>query len=162
MALPQPVLAPAALELELALNQRLNLAPRDGNRAPETLDALLEIDADAVRLAGFAMGHRVLAVHWDGASIVEQRAPELPPQVDAARILRDVLYVLAPAPALQAALPEGWRVEDSTTRRDLLRGARLAVRIHYTASPRWTGTIVLDNLAEGYRLDIESANGSAP
>lgn len=155
--LPQPMLSPATLELELAVSQRLRLSPRDGSRAPETLDARLEIDAEAVRLAGFAMGHRVLAVHWDGTELTQQRAPELPPQVDAARILRDVLYVLAPARALQAALPKGWQVQDSPAHRELLHGTQPAVRIDYTASPRWAGVIVLDNIAEGYRLEIKSA-----
>jgi hypothetical protein len=156
-ALPQPILSPAALDLELAVSQRLSLAPRDGSRPPEPLDALLEIDADAVRLAGFAMGHRVLAVHWDGTELVQQRAPELPPQVDAKRILRDVLYVLAPAPALQATLPKGWHLRESADHRELLHGTRTVVQIEYASSPRWAGRIVLDNIAEGYRLEIESA-----
>ncbi len=154
--LPQVAITPAQLQMDESLAQRLSLAARDGSRAAEHFDTLLEINANALRLAGFALGRRVLMLHWDGAHLDEQRAPELPPQVQSQRILRDVLFVFAPTHILQAALPQGWHVADANQHRELTHGKRLAARINYTATPRWRGTLVFDNLAEGYRLQIEA------
>ncbi|MEZ4616953.1 MAG: DUF3261 domain-containing protein [Caldilineaceae bacterium] len=124
--LPQPMLS-RHTGTGTGRQPRLSFPHATAAALRKPLDARLEID-EAVRLAGFAMGHRVLAVHWDGTELTQQRAPELPPQVDAARILRDVLYVLAPARALQAALPKGWQVQDSPAHRELLPGTQAVDR----------------------------------
>lgn len=154
-ALPQPRLAPAALALDVSLSQRLRFVHERAG-VDETLDAQLEIDADALRLAAFALGQRMLSLHWDGERLDAHRGLQLPEAVDAERILRDIEYAYAPTEALQAVLPKGWSVRDRGARRELSHGRSSAIVIDYATMPRWHGAVVLDNRYEGYRLDIET------
>lgn len=159
LRIPEPRLSPAAFGATISLAQRLvferaNAAPDEPVRS---LDAQLEIDATGVRLAGVAMGQRILTLGWDGNTLDVQRHPQLPAQVDPARVLRDVQYAYWPTDALRAALPQGWTLDDSGQYRQLLHDGRLAIGIRYRAEPRWAGTLELDNRVEGYRLGIESS-----
>ena len=58
--------------------------------------------------------------------------------------------------ALQAALPEHWRVVDRGNERELRHGRTSAIRIRYATMPPWDGAVRLDNRVEGYRLDIDT------
>ncbi|WP_315384024.1 DUF3261 domain-containing protein [Microvirgula aerodenitrificans] len=163
-AVPPLQLAPATLGSSLTLVQRLTVlkVPRNGGEAASTgrsIDVLLELDPARVRLAGFVMNQRVLTLDYDGKTLRSQRHPLLPMEVDAAHVLRDVQLVYWPASALQAALPPGWTLDESERARVLRsRDGRAVVNIRYAASaPRWIGTAELDNVAEHYRLRIESA-----
>ncbi len=156
LTLPEPRLAPAAMAVDLALSQRLCIRRTATEQPCEPIEARLEVDAQALHLAGFALGQRVLVVHWDGARLQTQRTPQLPPSADAERILRDIQYVYAPLAALQAALPEHWRVVDRGNERELRHGRTSAIRIRYATMPPWGGAVRLDNRVEGYRLDIDT------
>jgi len=161
--LPSLQLPPAALGTSLSLTQRLTVT-----RAPSaaeaymsmptthSLDVLLEIDSAAVHLAGFALGQRVLTLAWDGQTLESTRHPMLPAAVDAAKVLRDVQLVYWPAASVQAALPDGWTLEDAGTDRRLSHDGKLAATIHYETEPRWAGNARLDNRLEDYHLLIES------
>lgn len=155
--LPEPRLAPATLGATISVAQRLRFetatAP-DG--ATPGIDAQLEVDADSLRLAGIAMGQRVLTLQWDGHELASQRHPQLPPQVDPARVLRDIQYAYWPGDVLRRALPPGWSLDDGDDLRTLRHGQRTLLSIRYTAQPRWAGNAVLDNVAERYRLAIQS------
>lgn len=150
IALPPLQLPPAALAQPLALQQRLVF--RYGNHR-STLDALLEADADEVRLAVQALGQTGVTLRWDGRTLQQQRAPWLPPQVRAERVLDDLQFALWPAAAVRAALPAGWTlVEQDATRQLEHDGRAWLVLERHDASHQ-----TLRNLAEGYALDIESA-----
>ena len=157
--IPEPRLSPQSFGGEVSLAQRLSFERAEGvpGNAPRTLDVLLEVDAAQVRLAGIAMGQRVLSLRWDGTTLDVQRHPLLPMQVDPARVLRDIQYAFWPTAALQAVLPAGWQLRDEPRRRELLRGDSLVLRIDYESdAPRWQGTVKLDNKLERYRLEIRS------
>ncbi len=155
--LPALALAPAAFGGTIGLAQQLRFARLDGAAmGAKPLDAALEIDAEHVRLAALALNRRVLTLSWDGRALEVERDPQLPPQVDPARVLRDVQLVLWPAAAIAAALPPGWTLHESGLRRELRHGETVAVAIAYAATPAWAGTIVLENRHEGYRLTIDS------
>lgn len=155
--LPELALAPAAFDGTVSLAQRLTFARLDGRSvAAHPLDALLEIDAGAVRLAALALSRRILSLTWDGKRLDVDRDPQLPPQVDPARVLRDVQLVLWPAAAIRAALPAGWTLREAERQRELLHGERVAVAIRYATASRWAGEVVLENRHEGYRLTIAS------
>lgn len=155
--LPALALAPAAFGGTIGLAQQLRFARLDGAAvAAKPLDAMLEIDPERVRLAALALNRRVLTLSWDGRELTVERDPQLPPQVDPARVLRDVQLVLWPVAAIEAALPAGWSVHESGQRRELRRGERVAVSVDYAGTPAWAGTIVLENRHEGYRLTIVS------
>lgn len=155
--LPALALAPAAFGGTIGLAQQLRFARLDGAAVgAKPLDAALEIDAERVRLAALALNRRVLTLNWDGRALEVERDPQLPPQVDPARVLRDVQLVLWPAAAISAALPAGWTLHESGLRRELRHGQTVAVAISYAATPAWAGAIVLENRHEGYRLTIDS------
>jgi hypothetical protein len=156
---PQPArlglrLAPSALGESISVQQHLTV--ERGGRTDE-LDAALEADANQLDLVGLAFGQRVLSLRYDGKAITEWRHPMLPAQVRAEDVLEDLQLTLWPAAAVAAALPPGWRVEDDGLRRTLYLQDAVVATISYSAMPRWSGTVVLDNLRYKYRLTIQSA-----
>jgi hypothetical protein len=153
--LPPLRLAPAALGHELSLQQKLHF--RFGAEQRE-LDALLEVDAAEVRLAVQALGQTGVSLRWDGSELTQQRASWLPRAVRSDRVLDDLQFVLWPAEAIRAALPADWRLEEQAGARRLLRGET----VWLSASPLDPQRVRLENFAEGYSLEIESADLGAP
>lgn len=156
VSLPRFALAPASFNHAVSLTQRLSFHHDADPEGPRSLEALLELDAASLRLAGFAVGQRVFTLVWDGHTLEESRAPQLPADLHSGRIVSDIQLVYWPAEVLRSALPAGWVLEDSPGRRALLRQGRAWVTIRYDADPRWTGRAELLNSAEHYRLIIDS------
>lgn len=156
--LPSPLpplrLAPALLgEARIALSQRLTVSRLDRPEAPaQQVEMQLQLDATGLLLAGFALGQRVLLMQWDGSDLQVQRHPRLPPEVDVGRMLRDLCLVFWPVEAVNAALPAGWTWIETSQGRALNQDhtTRLSVQ-----RPR-EGVVEIINIAEGYRLLIES------
>lgn len=150
---PEPPLlrlAPAALGRTLNAQQALVVtAP---GRAPQRAEALLEADAQAVRLAVFGLGQTAARLEWDGRELHEQRAPWWPAAVSGARILNEMQLSLWPAEAVRAALPAGWTLEDDGATRRLLWDGRAVITVNREAG----GRLELVNERDGYRLRIES------
>jgi hypothetical protein len=71
-------------------------------------------------------------------------------------VLEDLQLTLWPKDAIAAALPTGWTIEDDGLRRTLYMNGTAVTVIDYQAMPRWSGTVVLDNLRYHYRLTIQS------
>jgi hypothetical protein len=154
--LPLLAMAPAALGRELAVQQRLHFAFGAQQR---DLEALLEVDADEVRLAVQALGQAGVRLSWDGRTLQQQRAPWLPPQVRGERVLSDLQFTLWPAEAIRAALPAPWTLDTANGERRLLRDGNAWLLVQDQGAGRYR----LDNRAEGYTLQIESAgNEGAP
>jgi hypothetical protein len=148
---PQPELqlAPAALPGGLALQQRLTF--QHGERS-DTFDALVEADAQSLRIVVHAQGQVALRVAWDGATLAETRAAWLPPELRSARVLGDLQFVFWPADAIAAALPPGWRLHDADGGRNLYFGDELVARATWPSA----GVAVLQNRRDGYTLRIQS------
>ncbi len=155
LSLPELRLVPAAMAMDISLAQRLSFDRGAQQAVSPVIDAQLEIDADAIRFAGFAAGQRMLTFTWDGRRLAQQRSPQLPEHVRAEPILRDIQLVHAPIDLLRAALPEGWTVDGTSTSRELSYRGGVAVAIEYKA------TVILDNRIEHYRLTIESTDADA-
>ena len=147
--LPPLRLSPASLPAPLALQQQLHF--RFGSHERD-LDALLEADAQQVQLAVQAMGQTGVRLQWDGKQLTQQRAPWLPPQVRAERVLDDLQFALWPTEAIAAALPAGWQVADDGRLRTLTRDGHTWLQLERMDD----GSVQLDNRAEGYALRIES------
>lgn len=147
--MPSLQLAPSALGGTLALQQRLVFAH---GQHSDTVDALLEADADGVRVVLHQQGQVMLRLAWDGETLQQDRAPGLPEALSAQRVLADLQLVHWPAPAIRAALPTGWQLQD------IPQGRRLLHLGETVATVRWSGDHVarLENHTEGYRLDISS------
>lgn len=154
--LPELRLPPAALGAAVSLTQRLTFAHDADPGGPRSLEALMEVDAEELRLVGLAMNHRVFTLSWNGTALQEERDPRLPAQFQAAWVLRDVQLVYWPADAVRAALPAGWTLEDGPGLRTLSKNGREWVTVRYDGEPRWAGRTQLTNLSEHYRLTIDS------
>ncbi len=99
-----PLLPPAAFGSEAIGVQRLTLS-REAGGAKLMLDAVVEVDAMELRVAGMLLGQRILLLGWDGKALQEQREPVVPQALDGRAILRDLQLVYWPAAAIRAALP---------------------------------------------------------
>lgn len=149
--LPPLRLSPASLPAPLALQQQLHF--RFGSHERD-LDALLEADAQQVQLAVQAMGQTGVRLQWDGQQLTQQRAPWLPPQVRAERVLDDLQFALWPVAAIAQVLPPEWSVHDDGRRRELRHGDRAWLVLERAQD----GLLRLDNQAERYTLEIRSAD----
>lgn len=147
--LPRLRLAPAALPAPLALQQHLHFSY---GRQQRDLDALLEADHSHVQLAVQAMGQMGVRLSWDGRTMKQQRAPWLPPQVRASRVLDDLQFSLWPSSAVAAVLPAGWSVMDDGRQRRLCHQGRTWLLLQRESG----GSMTLSNFVEGYALRIES------
>ena len=156
---PPPVrlglkLAPAALGQSVSVQQHLKVERK--GRIDE-LDAAIEIDAEQVQMVGLAFGQRVLTVNYDGKELTSWRHMMLPKQVRPEDVLEDLQLTLWPAQAIERSLPPGWRIVDAGLQRTLYLNDVIVSSITYTGMPRWSGTVILNNLRYDYRLTIESA-----
>ena len=147
-------LAPSALGEAISLQQHLTV--ERGGRIDE-LDAAIEVDASHVEMVGLAFGQRVLSVDYDGKTLKTWRHVMLPAQVRGEDVLEDIQLALWPVEAVAASLPAGWRIEEAGMLRRLYLGQELVTTVAYSATPRWSGTIKMDNLRYKYRLTIQSA-----
>jgi hypothetical protein len=146
-------LAPDTLGASIARQQHLKV--ERGERIDE-LDAALEVDPDHLQLVGLAFGQRVLSLSYDGKELQSWRHVMLPSQVRAEDVLEDLQLTLWPKDAIANALPAGWTIEDNGLRRTLLMNGTVVTVIDYSTMPRWSGTVVLENLRYQYRLTIQS------
>jgi hypothetical protein len=152
---PVVLLGTDMLEQPLALQQRLTVTA-----AGRTLqfDMALEADRDGVRMALLDMGQAVARLEWDGRQLTERRAPGWPAQVRSDRILADLQLVHWPVQALQSALPLGWTLTSDAGGRTLRHSGHAIVRVRFPAPM----VAELDNLADGYRVRVESRAMGTP
>lgn len=163
-AAPTPLLPPTTLPLlrlplaalgaaHFELSQRLSVTPLEPPDAPpQQVDVQLQLDASGLRLAGFALGHRVLLMQWNGTTLEVQRHARLPAEVDTDHVLRDLCLVFWPAEAVRAALPAGWAWVDADGVHALRRGDTTWLTVRRSGERN----VEIINTAEGYRLLIES------
>lgn len=147
-------LAPAALGAAISVQQHLKVE-RDGRI--DELDVALQVEPEALDAVGLAFGQRVLSLHYDGKELTSWRHVMLPSQVRADDVLEDMQLTLWPADAIAQALPAGWRIAERDGRRTLYLDEQAVMLIDYSGQPRWSGTVVLENLRYHYRLTIQFA-----
>jgi hypothetical protein len=147
-------LPPAALGQSISVQQHLKV---ERNGRTDDLDVALQVEPEAIDVVGLAFGQRVLTLHYDGKELTSWRHMMLPSQVRAEDVLEDMQLTLWPADAIAAALPPGWRVAEQGARRTLYLDDKPVMEIAYSGSPRWSGTVVLENLRYHYKLTIQFA-----
>jgi hypothetical protein len=146
-------LAPASLGQPLNLQQHLTL------QAPghdQQLDVLLEADEHHVRMGVVAMGQVAARLDWDGVTLAEEKAPWWPQAVSGSRILSDLQLTLWPVAAIQAALPAGWRLDETGDLRTLTQDGAVVTVITRTGPQ----VVELDQRREHFKLKIESRDMS--
>jgi hypothetical protein len=147
-------LPPAALGTSISVQQHLKV---ERNGRTDDLDVALQVEPEAVDVVGLAFGQRVLTMHYDGKELTSWRHVMLPSQVRPEDVLEDIQLTLWPAEAVAAALPAGWRVAEQGKTRTLYLADEPIMRIAYSGDPRWSGTVVLENLRYHYKLTIQFA-----
>lgn len=147
-------LAPAALGATISVEQHLKV---ERNGRIDELDVALQVEPEALDMVGLAFGQRVLTLRYDGKELTSWRHVMLPSQVRAEDVLEDMQLTLWPAEAIAAALPAGWRIAEQGARRTLYLDEQPIMLIDYSGQPRWSGTVVLENLRYHYRLTIQFA-----
>jgi hypothetical protein len=147
-------LPPAAFGRTLSLQQHVQV---EQGAQKADFEAVLDITPDTVTLVGLAFSQRVFTLKYDGVKLQESRSRMLPKEVHAADVLSDLQLALWPAEVVQRALPGGYTLRDSSGTRTLFEGDSLRSTISYTGSPRWAGTITMQNVQYNYRLTIRSA-----
>lgn len=150
LATPSLRLPPSALPQPLVLQQRLTFVHGDRR---ESVDAMVESDADGTRLVIHAQGQVALRLEWDGKELKQQRAPWLPAALDGERVLTDLQLVYWPLAAICAALPPGWTLAEADGRRVLRKGDTTVATVEYPQPLHAR----LEQRALGYTLDIESS-----
>ena len=148
-AMPALRLAPAALARDLALQQQLTF--QHGERR-ETIEALVEVDAKAVRLVMHAQGQVALRVDWDGQELTQTRAEWLPPVLSGERVLDDLQLVYWPVAAINARLPAGWHLVEAASNRRLLQDGEIVATVVFVSPTH----VRLRQRRQGYVLDIHS------
>lgn len=152
----QLALAPAALGCGLAVQQQLTVQPPSG--VAQTLDALLEVDAQGVRLALFHMGQSMGALYWDGQQLQTALSRWWPAQLPPAQVLSDMQLALWPVPAIVQALPAGWQVLEAA------QGRRLSFKGQVRADVQAAGADSFDirYAPAGWSLHVASPGGMQP
>ena len=126
---PWLALAPSALGCSAQVQQRLTVQPP--GQAAKELDALLEVDADAMRLAILNLGQMVGTLEWDGAQLGQQLSRWWPSVLKPEQVLSDVQLAFWPQAAIEAALPAHWTLEASPAQRVLRHAGTEAVKVRY-------------------------------
>lgn len=172
---PPLALAPASLGTTLQLHQKLSFTrisssssinlSETGNYPQEgSVETLLEVDSNMLRLAMVSFGQRLASIAFDGTKWEIQRSPRLPKALKAEDIVRDIQLTYWPVVVIQAALPNEYHVLETRNERVLLRDSTPVMRITYnqvsseksTPADRYA-RIELQNFVYGYRLLIERA-----
>lgn len=124
---PWLALAPAALGCSAAVQQRLTVQPP--GQAAKELDALLEVDANSMKLAILNLGQMVGTLEWDGAQLQPQLSRWWPAVLEPEQVLSDVQLAFWPPQAISATLPEGWSLAVSEAGRVLQYQGSERVRV---------------------------------
>lgn len=123
-----------------------------------SLDAVVEVGDDRIVMVGLGpLGKRlfVLRVGPDGALESEFDA-HMPAQIDARRMVSDLMLIYWPLTAVEAALPQGQRVEQQGRSRWLRGKDRVLARVDCDAVDRWATRCVLHDEVRSYVLSIDS------
>jgi hypothetical protein len=151
---PSPALSfrlpPASLGRVLAWQQRLQVTSQ--GRAQPPLDALLEADAQGLRLALLGAGQTLARLEWDGQSLHAERAAGWPKEIPPERVLSDMQLALWPLAPLQAALPADATLTDEGPLRVLRQRGAIVTTVRDPGSLH----IELVNQPLGYTLRIDS------
>ncbi|PJI98642.1 uncharacterized protein DUF3261 [Acidovorax sp. 69] len=151
---PLLALSPAALGCSVAVQQRLTVELPD--RPAQQLEALLEVDAEAVRLAFFLMGQGMGTMVWDGNRWDKQLGRQWPAQLAPEQVLSDLQLAFWPASTVQDAFKAPWSVEASATGRRLLRNGQERVRVQFVGS----SAVEITYPQGPFTLRVESPGGA--
>jgi hypothetical protein len=150
---PMLRLTPSSLGREITVVQRLDVQAAGRTHS---MEVALEVDEASVRMAVMQLGQTVARLEWDGRQLRQSLAPGWPAAVSAERVLSDLQLVWWPATALSAALPPGWRLEETAHGRVLRHEEHIVTVVREVTA----GQIELTQRAEGYTVQVYSQGAS--
>ncbi|WP_202760008.1 DUF3261 domain-containing protein [Delftia acidovorans] len=157
---PRLALPPAALGCELALQQRL-VVQAPGQPAQE-LDALLEVDAQTVRLALVHLGQRVGVIVWDGQQLQAELSRWWPAQLAPAQVLGDMQLALWPVDAIARDLPASWMLQEVGTPSGSARRLSHQGQTRVEIRPAGSDGFEIVYAAGAWQLRVASPGGMRP
>nr|WP_216293429.1 DUF3261 domain-containing protein [Delftia acidovorans]MCA1067114.1 hypothetical protein [Delftia acidovorans] len=157
---PRLALPPAALGCELALQQHL-VVQAPGQPAQE-LDALLEVDAQTVRLALVHLGQRVGVIVWDGQQLQAELSRWWPAQLAPAQVLGDMQLALWPVDAIARDLPASWMLQEVGTPSGSARRLSHQGQTRVEIRPAGSDGFEIVYAAGAWQLRVASPGGMRP
>ncbi|AUG53601.1 DUF3261 domain-containing protein [Thalassospira marina] len=108
------------------------------------------------------MGRRAMQVNWSRTELTFQRADWMPAGFDPARMLADIMMVYWPTEMVRDALPANMMLVSNPDNREIAiidedGKSTPYSTVTYPAKDRWVGSASLDNLRDGYQLEINSS-----
>lgn len=151
--MPLLQLAPGALGYALSEQQVLLVTGPDGIQ--RQLQALLEVDAQHVRLALTHWGQVLASLVWDGQSLQVHKGRHLPEQVLPERVLSDLQLALWPAQAVRQALPQGWTLRVASDGTRVLLHQQV---VHITVQLTAMNVVEMEYVEAGWKLQVMGAS----
>jgi len=155
-SMPLLALPAEALGCTLAVQQRLTVF--SPHQSPQSLDAMLEVEASTVKLALFHTGQRMGALTWDGERLHTDLSRWWPAVLQPAQVLSDMQLALWPAEVVQTALPKDWHIEENASWRRLLYKREGRILIQKISA----NVLEIAYMPANWRLRIESAEDVQP
>lgn len=124
-----------------------------------TLQCAVSVTPDRLSVIGLTpVGQRLFTFAWDGHQVSAEKAPLVPDDLDAGRLLSDLQLVLWPLDALVPLWSAAGLVVSSPLPglRRVQRGDQLVAEVHYTEADAWHGRTWLVNFEFDYSLMIDS------
>ena len=151
-----PVLPPGSLGEARQVSQLLR-ADYHGRSA--TLRCVVIVDATQLTVIGLnSLGIRMFSLYYDGATLREERAPQIPDVLQARQLLNDLQLIFWPLQELQQAWqPAGVEVISVAPEiRRLQRAGVVLADVRFAGEP-WSTHVHLQNFEQRYTLDIDSS-----
>jgi hypothetical protein len=154
-AVPLPLPPPQALGPARMSTYVLRIAFGRGETA---LQAAVHLQGDKLMLVGVdPLGLRLFTLHYDGATVQTEVAPNAPPGMDPARVISDAMLAYVPLAAWQERLAgTPWEVsEPAPGLRRLRRHGALIAEVHYSDKDPWKARLWVVNFEYRYSLALE-------
>lgn len=148
--LPDLRLLPAQLGRVLSVRQKIDIRMRGGQQ--HTVEVLLEVDAQCLKLAVVSLGQIAGRLVWDGHEILQTLAIWTPSEISPSRVLAELQLTLWPVDAIRLALPSSWSLHEDAGVRTLLHRDQPIIKVTLIGADQW----LLENMTHDYQLKIKT------
>lgn len=153
--LPTLRLLPAQLGRVLSVRQKIDIRTRGGQQ--HTVEVLLEVDAQCLKLAVFSLGQIAGRLVWDGHEFLQTLAIWTPTEISPSRVLTELQLTLWPVDVIRLTLPSSWSLREDAGVRTLLHRDQPIMRVTSIGVDQW----FLENMTQHYQLTIKTLSGDS-
>lgn len=152
---PLILLSPASFGTRADLWQQITVKAHGQNML---MNVALEIDDRHISIVGLTMERRIMSVEYDGSDLKVWKSSYLPSYTHPENVLANIQLALWPGEAVQSALEPGWVLKDDGLIREIYFMDELRMRVRYSDSIRWHGTINIESFQYNYQITIQSGS----